>query len=195
MIQFIERIESADLTAPDIDEDDTNISWGHSQFTAGSMTCTTVLKTWSEVGDTQTAYRLIAASLKTCLVACHLCFTNKVAVPSSSSYLSDSYLQEVVRILWELSTKHIEVSCISRAFIDNLTFDRIIQLLYLRRKSTILSHSHPHHCRCHTTINKMNRWTWMEHSRLPGLWDHQHLPPQHHRMAIQNALNVSMRKS
>lgn len=83
------------------------------------MTCRTVLKTWSDVGDTRTAYRLIAASLKTCLVSRHLCFTNKVSVPSPSSYLSDAYLREVVGILWELSSKHIKVSHTTVVFSAN----------------------------------------------------------------------------
>lgn len=100
VIQFIERIESADPTAPDIDEDDTNIGWGHSQFTSGGLTCRSVLQTWSDIGNVQTAYHLLAASLKTGLVARHLCFANKVSVSDSSSYLSDAYLREVVEILW-----------------------------------------------------------------------------------------------
>lgn len=99
-LQFIERIEAADPNAPDIDEDDTNIGWGHNQFTSGSLTCRSVLRTWVDIGNVKSAYRLLAASLKTCLVARHLCFTNKI--PVSGSYLSDSYLREVVEILWEL---------------------------------------------------------------------------------------------
>ena len=97
---FIERIETADPYAPDINEDDNNITWGHWQFTAGSMTLRSVIKTWSDVGDISTAYRLLAASLKTCLVARHLCFMNRISAPSS--YLSDIYLQEVVDVLWEI---------------------------------------------------------------------------------------------
>lgn len=99
-LRFIERIESANPHTPGIDEDDTNISWGHWQFTAGGITLRSVLKTWSDVGDVPTAYRLLAASLKTCLVARHLCFTNKISV--QSSYLSDAYLEEVVDVLWNM---------------------------------------------------------------------------------------------
>lgn len=99
-VQFIERIEQANPNAPGIEEDDTNVGWGHWQFTAGSMTCRTILKTWLDIGNVATAYRLLAASLKTCLVARHLCFTNNISV--QSSYLSDAYLQQVVDILWNM---------------------------------------------------------------------------------------------
>ncbi|KAF8971845.1 hypothetical protein BDZ97DRAFT_1149417 [Flammula alnicola] len=100
VLQFIERIESADPNTPDIDEHDTNIGWGHSQFTSGGLTCRSVLQTWSDIGNVKTAHRLLAASLKTCLVARHLCFTNKILMSDLSSYLSDTYLCEVVEILW-----------------------------------------------------------------------------------------------
>ena len=98
-LRFIERIESADPYSPEIDEDNTDISWGHWQFTAAGITLRSVLKTWSDVGDVPTAYRLIATTLKTCLVARHLCFVNKISV-QSSEYLSDIYLQEVIGNLW-----------------------------------------------------------------------------------------------
>lgn len=99
-VQFIERIENANPNAPGIEEDDTNIGWGHWQFTAGGMTCQSILKTWSDIGNVTTAYRLLAASLKTCLVARHLCFTNNIS--ARSLYLSDVYLEQVVEILWNM---------------------------------------------------------------------------------------------
>lgn len=102
-LQLIERIESADPNAPDVDEDNTNLGWGHMQFTAGNLTCRSVLRTWEDIGNVKMAYRLLAATVKTCLVARHLCFTNNInASESPSSYLSDSYLREVVEILWNL---------------------------------------------------------------------------------------------
>lgn len=119
-VRFIERIESANPHAPDIDEDDTNFGWGHLQFTAGGITLRSVFKTWSDVGNIPTAYRLLAASLKTCLVARHLCVTNKISVQSefsmttSSSYLSDVYFQQVVEILWDMvSNADLEADAVS----------------------------------------------------------------------------------
>ena len=121
-VQFIERIEHAHPNAPGIEEDDTNIGWGHWQFTAGGMTCQSVLKTWSDIGGVTMAYRLLAASLKTCLVARHLCFMNKIS-PQSSSYLSDVYLEKVVSILWTMvsaDTEAVSPPCFSNWYITNV---------------------------------------------------------------------------
>ncbi len=107
-VQFIERIEHAHPDAPGIEEDDTNIGWGHWQFTAGGMTCQSVFKTWSDIGGVTMAYRLLAASLKTCVVARHLCFMNKISM-QSSSYLSDVYLEKVVGILWAMVSEGTEM--------------------------------------------------------------------------------------
>ncbi|KAH9948378.1 hypothetical protein B0H21DRAFT_679681, partial [Amylocystis lapponica] len=55
MITFIERIENADPNSDDMDKDDMDISWGHRQFTAGSMTCATTLTSWASIGNVPTA--------------------------------------------------------------------------------------------------------------------------------------------
>lgn len=96
---FLQRIETATPTPSD-DEDDTRESWGHAQFTAGSMTCTSVLDTWASVGSPGFAYRLIAAALTTCRVARWICMTHPDAAPMPAFYLSDNYLNEVCRLLW-----------------------------------------------------------------------------------------------
>ncbi|KAH9911767.1 hypothetical protein B0H21DRAFT_674938, partial [Amylocystis lapponica] len=97
MITFIERIENADPNSDNTDEDDMDISWGHRQFTAGSMTCATTLTSWASIRDVATACRLIAAAIKTCRVARHICFAKKV---ETSSYLSDAYLENTLDLLW-----------------------------------------------------------------------------------------------
>jgi len=97
VLQFIERIENADPEVADIDEDHTNAGWGHQQYVGGDMTCSTVLESWECIGNVQTAYRLLAAALKTCQVARHLCFVNKI---STTGFLSDAYLREIVGLLW-----------------------------------------------------------------------------------------------
>jgi hypothetical protein len=103
---FLERIESADPDSPDFSEDDQNQSWGHWQFTSGNMTCSTVLTSWDHIGIT-TARRLIAAAVKTCKVARHICFERGI---NSSSYLSDAYLENVVELLWKLKQADSQVS-------------------------------------------------------------------------------------
>jgi hypothetical protein len=96
---FLARINGADPNESDLSEDDLDASWGHYQFTAGRLTCTTVLTSWDVVGGCSNACDLIAAALKTCRVARHLCFEHSV---TTISYLSDIYLENVVSKLWEL---------------------------------------------------------------------------------------------
>jgi hypothetical protein len=96
---FLNRIERADPHAPDISEEDNNESWGHHQFTATSLTCTTVLTSWDCIDNIDVVCRLIAAAIKTCRVARHLCFSWNI---NASTYLSDIYLSNVVKLLWSL---------------------------------------------------------------------------------------------
>lgn len=94
-------MESADPNAI-IDEDDTNISWGHAAFTTGELTFSSVLSSvnnWVAVGKVFAA-RIIAGAIKTCLVARHVCCVN--GIPDPPSYLSDSYLENILDKLWQL---------------------------------------------------------------------------------------------
>jgi hypothetical protein len=93
---FLDRIEQADPNSSEITEDDKNESWGHYQFTASTLTCQTVLTLWDDVGNTNVACRLIAAAIKTCKIARHLCFSNRI---SPKSYLSDIYLSHIIESL------------------------------------------------------------------------------------------------
>ena len=99
MTDFLSRIELADPYASDLSEDDTGASWGHYQFTAGNMMVTSVLQSWDAVGTTEMAHKFIAASIKTCKVARHICFEQGI---KTGSYLSDAYLQNLVETLWKL---------------------------------------------------------------------------------------------
>ncbi|KAF8900455.1 hypothetical protein CPB84DRAFT_1778961 [Gymnopilus junonius] len=82
-----------------IDEDNKGVSWGHYQFTAGSMTCSSVMKSWEDIGSTTTACKLIAAAIRTCKVARYVC--EKLQV-TTASYISDTYLERVIETLWDL---------------------------------------------------------------------------------------------
>ncbi|KAF7967814.1 hypothetical protein HWV62_32973 [Athelia sp. TMB] len=95
--EFLHRIETA-IPAPTDDEDEIGQSWGHRQFTAGGLTCTSVLDTWANIGSPSFAYRLIAAALTMCRVSRWQCKTQLAITPTS--YLSDSYLNETCRLLW-----------------------------------------------------------------------------------------------
>lgn len=97
-VEFLQRIETADHMAfedPD-NEDNTNESWGHYQFTAGSLTCTRVISSWDRIGSPANACKLIAAALTTCQVARWLCKDRK----PQPSFLSDNYLTEIINLLW-----------------------------------------------------------------------------------------------
>ena len=65
VVAFLNRIDSADPNSPDLSEDNTDTGWGHCQFTAGNMQCTTVLLSWDKIGVPM-ARKLIAAAIKTC---------------------------------------------------------------------------------------------------------------------------------
>jgi len=44
---FLNRIEATDPNSSEIEEDDSNQSWGHWQFTAGGLTITNVIRDWA----------------------------------------------------------------------------------------------------------------------------------------------------
>lgn len=99
VVAFLNRIENADPNSADIQDDDTNANWGHHQFTAASLTCSTVLDSLENIGSTEIACRLIASAIRTCKIARHLCFKRQV---KTESYLSDAYLENLVERLWAL---------------------------------------------------------------------------------------------
>jgi len=98
-LDFISRIETANPSG--VSEDESGSNWGHYQFTAGSMTITTVLQSWESVGSTEVACRLIASTIKTCKVARHICFERGI---KPSGYISDAYLENLIDVLWKLWT-------------------------------------------------------------------------------------------
>jgi hypothetical protein len=98
---FLSRIKNASPAAPDFSEDDTGISWGHHQFTSGSTTTKSVFTSWESVRSTVIACKLITTRIKTCKVACHICFNNGII---TSSYLADAYLSNMVDQLWDVWT-------------------------------------------------------------------------------------------
>jgi hypothetical protein len=99
MKRFLARIEAADPSDTSIDEDNKGAGWGHHQFTAGSMTCASVMKSWEDIGNTTIARKLIASTVRTCKVARYVC--EKMGI-KESSYISDSYLERVIETLWDL---------------------------------------------------------------------------------------------
>ncbi|KAH6905642.1 hypothetical protein BKA70DRAFT_1107456, partial [Coprinopsis sp. MPI-PUGE-AT-0042] len=93
---FVARIECADPNDPSIDEDETNQSWGHQQFTRNGN-LDSAAPSWEAVGNVEAACKLIAAALKTSRVARYICTQRKV---HASSYTADAYVDRVVDVLW-----------------------------------------------------------------------------------------------
>ena len=94
---LLECIQFADTNSLDIDKDDKGQNWGHYQFTAGGISLLSSLTTWQDVGSVATAFKLVAAALKTCQEVQLLCAcTGK---PTSGGYLSDIYLEQILNRL------------------------------------------------------------------------------------------------
>lgn len=94
---LLERIESADPSSPDIDEDNMGQSWGHYQFTAGGLSPSSSLTTWQDVGSVATALKLVAAALKTCREARLMCAN--AGASTSVGFISDVYLEKTLECL------------------------------------------------------------------------------------------------
>ncbi|KAF7770877.1 hypothetical protein Agabi119p4_6851 [Agaricus bisporus var. burnettii] len=98
VVNFVKRIEEA-CPSSELGEDERNEGWGHYQFTAGGVTCRSVLCDWKAVGNTTMARRLITAAIKTCKVARSWC---ELLGVQPKSYLSDTYLDILVNHLWDI---------------------------------------------------------------------------------------------
>ena len=94
---LLARLQCADPGSPDIDEDNACLGWGHDQFTAGGITPTSCLTSWQNVGSVDTAFKLVAAGLKTCQEARMMC-TN-AGVPKTNGFVSDIYFQQTLEYL------------------------------------------------------------------------------------------------
>ena len=117
MTAFLKRIESADPNDDSIDDDEKGISWGHYQFTAGNMQCSTVITSWKAVGNTKVACRLIAAAVRTSMVAKYIC--KKQRLPTNS-LLSYNYVEKVIEALctvWDKVRQWLTVCVLILRFI------------------------------------------------------------------------------
>jgi hypothetical protein len=57
------------------------------------------MKSWEDIGNTKTARKLIAATIRTCKIARYICEKSNI---TATSYISDNYLERVIETLWEL---------------------------------------------------------------------------------------------
>jgi hypothetical protein len=102
MCDFLSRIKNSDPADPNLSEDNTRSSWGHYQFTSGSMRIKSVIQSWECVGSTAIACKLIAAAIKTCKVARHICFKQNI---NTTSFLADDYLLILINELCDMWVK------------------------------------------------------------------------------------------
>lgn len=101
IVALLDRVDSADPDSEDVDEDNSNENWGHAQFTGGGLTIRSALMDWEAVGNTSTAFKLIAAAARTCKVARALCAARG---QSPRAYLADNYFElllEQLQHCWE----------------------------------------------------------------------------------------------
>jgi hypothetical protein len=112
---LLDQLDRADPDSMDADADDSNESWGHAQFTAGGVTIRSALVDWEAVGGTSTAFKLIAAAVRTCKVARAMCATRG---RSATAYLADNYLEllfEQIQRCWEgtqvSKLQHLHFTC------------------------------------------------------------------------------------
>jgi hypothetical protein len=94
---LLECIQFADPGSLDINEDDKSLGWGHAQFMGGDLTLSSMLTTWQDVGSVATAFKLVAAALKTCQEARLMC-TN-ARMPKMLGFISDVYLEQTLEHL------------------------------------------------------------------------------------------------
>jgi hypothetical protein len=111
---FLSRLENSLPTDTSFSEEDTGLSWGHYQFTGGSMTIKSVIRSWDCVGTTTMACKFIAAAVKICKVARHVCFEQNI---NPTSFLADVYLSNLIDELCDVWVKAGGVSFLFIIFI------------------------------------------------------------------------------
>ena len=94
---LLNNLQYADPSSPDINEDNQCQSWGHDQFTAGGISPSSLLTTWQDIGNVTTAFKLVAAALKTFQEARLMCVN--AGVSKMSNFVSDVYLEQVLERL------------------------------------------------------------------------------------------------
>ena len=132
-INFLSRIENADPTDPNLSEDNTGSSWGHYQFTSGSMTITSVIRSWDCVGSATMACKLIAAAVKTCKVARHTCFEQNL---HTNSFLADVYLSNLIDELCDVWVKAGGVSLIIMFVFTAILITMVVKVMSMAQTST-----------------------------------------------------------
>ncbi|KAI9441845.1 hypothetical protein H4582DRAFT_2074012 [Lactarius indigo] len=97
VVTLLEHVQFADPCSPDIDEDNMCQGWGHYQFMAGGISPASSLTSWEKVGSVATAFKLVAAAIKTCQEARSMC--SNAGMPKTSGFIGDAYLKKILECL------------------------------------------------------------------------------------------------
>ena len=90
-LALLERLQSTDPNSPDINKDNTGLSWGHYQFTAGGLNLLSSLITWKDVGSVAIALNFVTAALKICQEARLICEKTSMV----GGFISDVFLEKL----------------------------------------------------------------------------------------------------
>ena len=87
---LLTHLQYVDPGAPDIDEDNSWLSWGHDQSMAGGITPTSCLMSWQNISSVDTALKMYQEAYMMCMNA---------NVPKTNGFVSDIYLQQILEYL------------------------------------------------------------------------------------------------
>lgn len=94
--RFLSRMQDDFPSEETFGEDNVGAGWGHKQYAGGDMTLTSVFASWANVGSPANVAKVLAAAIRISRVARFLC----AGITPAPSYVADSYLDSLVRILW-----------------------------------------------------------------------------------------------
>lgn len=98
---LLTRMQNTDPNT--IDDDNNGLSWGHYQYSAGTVTMNTALTDWSSIGSVRQAFELVAAGLTICIAARYICCERQIAI--TIPMLADSLLDRLIDRLTSLWQK------------------------------------------------------------------------------------------
>ncbi|KAF8264804.1 hypothetical protein EI94DRAFT_1702944 [Lactarius quietus] len=97
VVTLLKHVQFTDPGIRDLDEDNMGKGWGHYQFTAGDLNLSSLLTCWQDVRSIATAFKLVAAAIKTYQEA-QLMDAN-TTTPQAGRFISDIYLERTLDCL------------------------------------------------------------------------------------------------
>ncbi|KAF8266294.1 hypothetical protein EI94DRAFT_1803314 [Lactarius quietus] len=97
VVTLLKHVQFTNPGIRDLDEDNMGKGWGHYQFTAGDLNLSSLLTCWQDVRSIATAFKLVAAAIKTYQEA-QLMDAN-TTTPQAGRFISDIYLERTLDCL------------------------------------------------------------------------------------------------